>query len=140
MALKVSKADVWVAELVDQPGSLSSALSRLAEAGVNLQFIIARRSPEKPGSGVVFVTPIKGTKAVKAAQAAGFVKSSKIATLRIEGPDRKGLGAKITQAIAAAGVNLRGVSAGVIGKNFVCYISLDTAADAAKAAKAIRRV
>jgi hypothetical protein len=35
--------------------------------------------------------------------------------------------------MAEAGVSLRGLSAAAFGKKFVCYLALDTAADAVKA-------
>ena len=41
----------------------------------------------------------------------------------------------MTEAIAGAGINLRGLSAAAIGKRFVTYLVLDTAADATKVAR-----
>ena len=52
--------------------------------------------------------------------------------MRIEGPDKPGLGAQLTCALAKAGINLRGLSAAAIGKRCVVYLALDTAADAAR--------
>ncbi len=66
MALKVSRVDVWAAGLKDKPGRMADKLAALADAGANLQFVIARRAPDKPGTGVVFVTPLKGAKQLKA--------------------------------------------------------------------------
>jgi predicted amino acid-binding ACT domain protein len=60
-----------------------------------------------------------------------------VAALRVEGIDRPGLGAKITGAIADAGINLRGLSAAVLSR-FVDYMAFDSAEDAEKAAKAIK--
>ena len=60
MALKVDKVDVWATTIEDRPGSLASKLNVLTQAGADLEFIIARRSPDKPGMGVLFVTPLKG--------------------------------------------------------------------------------
>jgi len=138
MALKVSRVDTWAATIEDRPGGLAEKLAPLAEAGANLEFVIARRSPEKPGTGVVFVTPIKGAKQVKAAQAAGFARTTSLHTLRVEGPDRPGQGAALAQVAAAAGINLRGVAAAAIGRRFVVHIAFDTAADAAKAARLLK--
>jgi len=36
MALKVQRVDTWAASLEDTPGSLSTKLTALAKAGVNL--------------------------------------------------------------------------------------------------------
>ena len=140
MALKVERVDTWAAPLVDKPGGLAAKLSALAGAGVNLEFVIARRAPDKPGRGVVFVTPIKGAAGFRAARQAGFKKTASLHTVRIEGPDQKGRGASIARALAEAGLNLRGLSAAAIGKKFVTHIALDKAADAAKAARLLREL
>lgn len=138
MPLKISKVEVWVGDIVDVPGGLAKVLRPVAAAGANLECVIARRKPEHAGKGSVFVTPIKGAKATAAAKAAGLSAATGIATLRVEGADKPGLGGKITAAIAEAGVNVRGVSMAVIGRNFVAYIGLDSPADANKAARALR--
>ena len=122
----------------DRPGELAAKLKSLAQAGVNLEFVIARRAPDKPGEGVVFVTPIQGAAGVRAAKAAGFMKTDSLHTVRIEGADKKGEGAKITQALAEKGLNLRGLSAAAINKKFIAHVALDTAADAAKATRLLR--
>ena len=56
----------------------------------------------------------------------------------MQGPDRKGIGAKVTGAIANAGINLRGLSAAAMKKKFICHLALDTAADATKVMKALK--
>ena len=139
MALQVCRMDVWVAGIEDRPGGLAEKLAPLAEAGAQLEFVLARRAPEKPGTAVVFLSPLKGAKQLRAAQAAGFHKSQSIHALRVEGPDRPGLGARITGALAGKGINLRGLSAAVIGKRFVLHLALDSSADAAKAARVLIR-
>lgn len=140
MALKATRVDTWAATIVDQPGGLAGKLTTLAKAKVNLEFVIARRAPDKPGTGVVFVTPIKGAAGLKAAKKAGFKKTPTLHTVRIEGPDRPGEGAKIAEALAAAGINLRGLSAAAIGRRFVAHVALDTAGAAAKAMKVIAKL
>lgn len=138
MAFKVQKVETWAASLEDKAGALAEKLNALAKAGVNLEFLLARRAPDKPGAGVVFVTPIKGATGLRAAQAAGFHKTTSLHTVRLEGVDKTGGGARITRVLAEAGLNLRGVSAAVISKKFVAYIALDTAPDAAKAGRVLR--
>jgi hypothetical protein len=140
MKLTVTKTDVWAATIEDQPGGLANKLAALAAAGANLEFIVARRTPEEAGKGVVFVTPLKGAKLVKAAQQAGFQKTDSLHSLRLDGIDKPGTGAKITQALAEAGINLRGLSAAAIGRNFVTHLALDSADDAAKAAKVLKKL
>jgi hypothetical protein len=138
MKLKVSRVDVWAAGIADRPGGLANKLEPLARVRANLEFVIARRAPERPGTGVVFVTPLRGAKQERAAAKNDFVKTDSLHSLRIEGRDQPGIGAKVTRTLASAHVNLRGLSAAAIGKKFVAYLALDSAADAAKAAKALK--
>lgn len=138
MALKAERVDTWAASLEDTPGSLASKLSVLSKAGVNLEFVIARRAPDKPGTGVVFVAPIQGAAGGRAAREAGFQKTESLHTVRVQGPDKRGRGASVTQTLATAGLNLRGVSGAAIGNKFTAYIALDTSADATKAVRLLR--
>jgi predicted amino acid-binding ACT domain protein len=115
-------------------------LAALTAAGSKLEFVIARRAPERPGKGVVFVTPLKGAKQVKAAEAAGFLRTGSLHSVRVEGTDQPGLGAKMSGALSEAGINLRGLSAAAIGTKFVCYLALDTAEDARKATNTLEKL
>lgn len=138
--MKSKRVETWAASLEDRPGALAVKLQTLAAAGVNLEFIIARRTSEGKGKGVVFVTPIRGAKQVGAAGAAGFVQTNSLHTLRAEGADRRGVAAKILTTVADLGLNLRGFSAAAIGKKFVCHLALDTEADAVKAAQVLKKL
>jgi hypothetical protein len=139
MAYKITKVDVWSADIPDQPGGLADVLGALAKAGAKLDCVIARRQPDKPGSGVVYLTPVKGKKQQDAARAAGVTPATdRIATLRIEGPDRAGGGAAVCRAIQEAGINIRGVSGLKAGNKVVAYIGFDSNADADNAAKALK--
>jgi len=140
MALKVTKVDVWAGDLRDVPGGLAEVLDQVARGGGSVEFIIARRSDKHPGTGKVFMTPIANARVKDAAGRAGLQHATGMGTLRIEGSDAKGMGAKVTRAIADAGVNVRGVSAAVIGGKFVAYIGLDSDRDADAAAAALRGV
>lgn len=140
MALTVSKVDVWAADIKDRTGGLAEKLEPLAAAGANFEFIIARRRPEARGHGVVFVTPLKGAKQLRAAKAAGFKKTDSMHSVRVEGPDKAGLAAVITAALAEAGINARGFSAAAIGRKCVIYLALDTAADVRKAITRLRKM
>jgi hypothetical protein len=140
MALKVTRVDMWAAEIEDRPGGLGEKLAALAEAGAQLEFVIARRAPDKLGTGVVFLTPLKGAAQIRAARKAGFEKTTGLHSIRVEGPDKPGLGARITQALADAGINLRGLSAAALGKKCLAHLALDTAADATKAARVLKRL
>ncbi len=140
MALSVAREKVYVASIKDEPGGLATALAALAEAGANLGFVIARRSPGKKGKGAVFVTPLKGRKELAAARKAGFRASKSLHSVCVEGPDKPGLGARITAALADAGINLRGLSAAAIGRKMVCHIAVDKAGDASKAMRILKKL
>ena len=140
MKLEVSQVNVWAASLEDRPGNLAAKLKVLADAGANLEFVIARRESSQPGTGVVFVTPLKGARQTKAAAQAGFAKADNLHSVRVAGPDKPGLGATITHALAEAGINLRGLSAVAIGKRCVVHLALDSAEDAKKAMQALKAI
>lgn len=133
MDLLIERADVWAAPIEDRQGALAELLVALREAGADLQFIIARRSPETPGKGVVFVTPLQGDREIRAAADAGFNVSRSLHSVRVMGTDKPGIAAELTQTLADAGINLRGFSASVIGKQFVAYAAVDSLEDANKA-------
>jgi len=133
MELRVERVEVWAASMKDKPGSLSQLLNGLREAGADLDFIIARHSPEKPGTGVVFVTPLRGDREIAAATEMGFAVTKNLQSVRVEGENKPGAAAEITGKLAEAKINLRGLSAAVIGTRFMLYLGLDSAADADKA-------
>jgi len=139
MAYSVKKVEVWAGEIADRPGGLAGTVQALSGAGANLEFIIARRSPDKPGTGVVFLTPIKGAKQKGAAQGAGLATTDSLHSVRVEGPDKAGLGAKMAGALAEAGINLRGLSAAALGRRGVSYFAFDSAADADAAIRVLKK-
>ena len=139
MAYAIKKVDVWAGEIEDRPGGLAQKLSELSGSGANFEFLISRRAPDKPGTGVVFLTPIKGAKQKNAAQTAGLSTTESLHSVRVEGADRAGLGTKMTQALADAGINLRGISAAALGRRAVTYFAFDSAADAENAIRILKK-
>jgi hypothetical protein len=131
--LMVERVDVWAASIKDKPGGLAGMLTELREAGADLDFILARRAPDKPGEGVVFVTPLRGDREIDAAATLGFIATSSVDSVRVEGENTAGIAAELMEKLAAAGINLRGLSAAVIGSRFILYIGFDGAEDAAQA-------
>jgi hypothetical protein len=140
MDLIVEEEDVWIASLEDKPGALATKLTALAEAGADLDFVIARRSPEKAGTGVVFVTPLSGDAELKAATAIGFSVINRLNSVRVEGENQPGIGGIITTRLAAAGINLRGFSGAVIGTRFVIHLAFDTPQLQEKAVQVIKEI
>jgi hypothetical protein len=139
MELLVERVDVWAATIEDRPGGLALVLGALRDAGADLQFIIARRAPEKPGTGVVFVTPLQNDREIRGAAQVGFNVSQSLHSVRVMGRDRPGIAAELTQKLADAGINLRGFSASVIGTQFAAYAALDSSADADRAMDILRK-
>jgi hypothetical protein len=140
MSFTVTKVDIWSAKIEDKPGGLARVLGALGNAGADLDCVIARRDASKSGTGVVFLTPVKGAAARKSAQSVGVAPAKNLATLKVEGDDAPGLGARIAGAIADADINLRGVSAATMGRKFVAYLGFDNATDATKAARALKKL
>ena len=140
MALKVTRIEMWTAAVNDRAGGAADKLEALAKAGADLEMVFARRTPENPGHGILFLAPIEGPKAVKAAQGAGIAKADMLGAVRIEGGDQPGLGAKIARALGDAGLSFRGLTAIAIGGKFVSYLALDSADDADKAVALLKKV
>ncbi len=130
MDVIVQREDVWAASVDDKPGALADKLSTLTDAGADLHFIIVRRAPEKPGTGVIFVTPLRGDREVQAASAVGFAVTAGLRSVRVEGPNEPGIAAKLAKAVGDAGINMRGFSAAVLATQFVVHIGVDSAEDA----------
>ena len=139
MKLDIKRIDVWVASVKDKPGTLATKLEALSKAGANLDFVIARRAHNKTKTGVVFASPIRGAKKMAAAKKAGIKRSKSLQGLKITAADKPGLGAKITQQLAQAGINLRGFSGVAIGKKVAMNLAFDSAADVNKAVKQLKK-
>jgi hypothetical protein len=140
MKLTVNRTDLWTATIDDQAGGAAEKLEPLAKAGANFEFVFARRTPEQPGMGILFVWPINGAKLIRAAREAGFAKSGNIHGLRVEGANKPGLVAKIARALADAGISFRGLSAAALGRKFVSHLALDSPAHAGKAASVLKKL
>lgn len=138
MSYKVSKIQVYAGDIMNRPGMLARVLEALAAAGANLEFVIARRVTENTSR--VFVAPLNNAKVLRAAADVGLSRAAAMHALRIEGPDRPGLGARITRAIADAGVNIRGLSAASPGKRNVCYIAFAKADELTRAMSALKKL
>ncbi len=140
MVLKTERVDTWSASIEDRSGALASKLNALTGAGANLEFVIVRRTPEKDGAGVLFVTPIVGAVQSRVAREVGFRKSKTLHTVRVEGPNRPGHGLNIVEALAAQGLNLRGFTAAAIGNRFVAHLGFESTAEVTKALRVLRKM
>ena len=138
MDMLVDRVDVWTASIADKPGGLSGTLKGVFEAGADLDFVIARRAPDTPGTGAVFLTPIRGDREVEAASTLGFNLASSVDSVRVEGDNLPGAAVNIADVIANADINIRSFSAAVIGPRYIAYIGFDSSSDADRAAKVLQ--
>jgi hypothetical protein len=138
MDLIVERVNVWAAPIKDEAGGLAHVLTGLREAGADLDFIISRRTQETPGAGVAFVTPLRADSEIAAAAQLGFNVTNSVYSLRVEGPNQRGVAAELTAVLANEGLTLRGFSASVSGARFVAFIGFDSSEDAAKASEILK--
>jgi len=136
MPYTINKVEVWVGDIPNRPGTLARVLEGLSGAGASLEFLIARKLDD--ATSRVFVAPLKTKKQKQAAGNVGLSVAD-MNSIRIEGPDRPGLGAQLSRAVADAGINIRGASAAALGKRAVFYLAFDSTADAKSAAAALRK-
>ena len=139
MRVDVSHVDIWSAIIEDRPGALAEKLGALDQADIDLEFIISRRSHTEPGTGIVFVTPIKGPRQIKAARKVGFEKTKSLHEIRIATGNKPGFGAELTLRLADAGINLRSLSAASIDNRAAFYVAFDSDEDANKAIRVLKR-
>ncbi len=135
---RITKEHVWVGEVPDRPDALGEKLRALSAAGLNLELILARRG--RAGQGTMFVAPLRTVEQVEAAEKAGLARAGSIRIIRIEGPNVIGLGAKITTALAQAGINIREYAAAALGERSVTNIAFDSDADGDQAKAVLEQV
>jgi len=135
MGFKLERVHIWTGEIADKAGGMASKLSALAQAGANLEYISTRRQGDRPGTGVLYVAPVTGPAQVRAARQAGLSETHDTVVLRVEGDNEAGLGFRLTQQWATAGISLQGLTMAVLGNKFVGFAVFDTVADANRAAQ-----
>jgi hypothetical protein len=135
MGFKLERVHIWTGEIADKAGGMASKLSALAQAGANLEYISTRRQADRPGTGILYVAPVTGPAQVRAARQAGLSETHDTVVLRVEGDNEAGLGFRLTQQWATAGISLQGLTMAVLGNKFVGFAVFDTVADANKAAQ-----
>ena len=138
MKLDVARVDVYSANLQDKPGALAKKLTVLADAGANLEFLLAHRHEKRAGKSVAYIAPLKGSAQNRAAKKARFSKSDRLTVLRVEGVDKPGVGTTITKALGDAEINVREITTVTAGKKFVVHLAMNSPADATKAARILR--
>jgi hypothetical protein len=94
--LTVKPVQLWILIGADRKGMLADALGPLVKAGTNLQIVMGYRYPGELDRAAVEVFPLDGPTQEAAARKLGFEKSD-TPCLKVDGDDRKGLGAEMAR-------------------------------------------
>lgn len=138
MSYRISKEYVWVGVIADRPGSLAEKLQALRAGGLNLEFITTRR--DRAGQALLFVSPLRSMEDIETAERAGLSTENAFRIIRICGPNAPGLGARVSQALAAEGLDMCDFTAAAIGDVSVINIAFDTLEDGDRAQEVLQRL
>jgi predicted amino acid-binding ACT domain protein len=140
MAISVKKIELWNVVVDNQPGALAAVLEPLAAAGADFEIVMGTAIPGGAGKASVGVFPVKGRKMIAAAKAAGLVPADSMPALLVVGDNRAGLGGRMSEAIAGAGINIGIAVAQVVGAKFSALFGFAGEEDARKAAALLKKV
>jgi hypothetical protein len=140
MTITVKKIQLWSLVIDNHPGALARALQPLAEAGADLKIVMATAIPGPGKKASVGVSPITGRKLIAAARKAGFAPAAAMPSLLVGGENRAGLGNRMSESIAAAGINIGVAVAQVAGPHFSALFGFASEGDATKAAALLKKV
>lgn len=134
MAISVKKTSLWRREVDNRPGALAQTLQPLADAGADLEVVMAYTMGK---TAAVEVAPVAGKRATAAAEKSGLAEA-RVPALLVSGDNRSGLGHAIARSIADGGININFVVAHVVGNKFSSVFGFDSEADADRAIPLIR--
>jgi len=139
MAVKIKHVSLWRTNVQNRPGVLAATLEPLAHARTDLKVVICSIHPTRTRRATLEIYPGAGARAEIAARAAGFSRSP-TPVLLVEGENRPGLAYAVANAIAWAGIDLRFLSAQVVGSRYSALLGFKTDQEARDTASLIRRV
>ena len=137
MTYRITNEYVCGGAIEDSTEALAERLRALSEGGLDLEMIMSRR--DQAGWALVFVSPLRTMEEIEAAEKVGLHREGSLRTLRIEGPNVHGLGARIVTALAKAGLSVRGYWALALGDQCVTDIAFDSEAEQDKAKAILER-
>ncbi len=137
MAVTIKKITLWRGRIDNRPGTLAGVLEPLAEAKADLQVLMGYREPGQ-AQAVVELYPVSGSKASAAASRSGLGPAAQ-PSLLVSGDNRAGVGHRIARALGDAGININFLVAQAAGRKYSMVFGFDTEADAANAAKLIKK-
>ena len=135
MAISVKRISLWRREVEDRPGMLAQTLEPLANAGTNLQVIMAYHIGEK---AAIEVFPVTANRAMNAARQGGLSESGPPALL-VTGDNQPALGHSMARAIADQGINIHFLVAQVVGGRYSAVFGFGTDDDASRAMEVIKK-
>lgn len=139
MATTIKKIELWSVVVDNKAGALAAVLEPLAQAGADLEIVMATAIPGAGGKASIGVFPIKGRKVIAAARAAGLVPAATMPSLLVGGDNRAGLGGRMSESLAAAGINIGVAVAQVVGGSFSALFGFANQADATRAAALLKK-
>ncbi len=134
MAISVRKTFLWTREVDNKPGTLARTLQPLAEAGTDLEIVMAYGTGNK---AVIEVAPITGKRATATAEKAGLAES-RIPAVVVTGDNRAGIGHAFARAVGDAGININFLVAHVVGNRFTSVFGFDSEAETDRAIPVIK--
>ncbi len=138
MTYRITKEYVWFGSIPDHPAALAEKLHALTAGSLNLDLVMSRR--EAPGRAMLFVSPLRTLEELEIAAKAGFGKKDSFLTLRVAGPNTPALAAKMTAALAQAGITIRSFTGAALGDQHVTCIMFDNPADVDRAKEILDRL
>jgi hypothetical protein len=137
MAVMVQRVTLWRQEVANRPGALAEVLEPLSATGADLHVVMGYRERGK-AEAVVEVYPVVGRKLSEAAEGVGLHPSS-IPTVLVRGDNRPALGHRVARALADGGLNVAFLVAQVVGRKYSAVFGFESASDADRAVKLIRK-
>lgn len=138
MRIRVTPITLWRAEVDNQPGALARILEPLASVRADLKVVMGYRLPGDHARAAIEIYPVRGTRVMSAARAAGLSEAA-VPALLIEGDNRAGLGHAIASHLAAAGINVEFLVGQVCGARYSTVIGFENSNDAAGAAPLVKQ-
>jgi hypothetical protein len=137
MAVTIKKIALWRGRIENTPGALARVLEPLTAAKADLQVLMGYHEPGQSQS-VVELYPVTGARASAAAQRSGLAAAAQ-PSLLVSGDNRAGVGHRMARALGEAGINISFLVAQATGRKFSMVFGFDNDADAASAAKLIKK-
>ena len=133
------RVEVWAASIQDQPGGLAKVLRGLRDAGADLELIIARRARRSREPASCSWPRCVATRRLRLRRCWASMSPAAFNRSVLKEITNPAIASEMADKLAAAGVNLRGLTAAVMGTKFIMYIGLDNAADAARVVDLLRQ-